>query len=513
MAHDFCTDKTHSRQDCSADLASCLADLDSFVRSSAKASTSFHTFETGLFDRVLHLGHLAVGLFLALQGSGDVGAEFALPDGRTLRRLDKLHSRPLTCVFGSFTLWRTCYGSREGQKIDFVPLDSRLDLPAGKFSYLLADFNGLLETEQPFAQVAAVVQRIFKVEQHVDSLERQAQHMAQHVEPFRDAQEAPPWQEEGTILVQTADAKGVPMRCSADAPPIKSHAHKRGPKTGRKKQAIVGSVYSVDPLLRKPQDIVDALFRAPDADKPKKEKRPELCFKRVMARLNEYTDEHGHEHDGMAEVFAWMAEELDGRNPLHDQVIVNLMDGDERFPQERKRHVINGVQVDILDLLHVTPRLWKVAGLFARPDSKEAEQQVRAWLLKILRGQLKAVLRDMRAKGKEAGLSGNKKKELNKARKYLWKRRKQMRYHEYLKAGYPIASGVIEGACRHYVKDRMERTGMSWKQPGAQAMLGLRSVALDGTWDEFQAFYRQRECEALYPHRHLLEEISWPLAV
>jgi len=140
------------------------------------------------------------------------------------------------------------------------------------------------------------------------------------------------------------------------------------------------------------------------------------------------------------------------------------------------------------------------------------QAQVRAWLLKVLRGQVAAVVRDLRGKGQAAGLKGNKAKELHKVCGYLHKRRRQMRYHEYLKAGYPIASGVIEGACRHYVKDRMERTGMSWRQQGAQAMLQLRSVALDGDWDDFQDFYRRRQGEALYPHRSLLEEITWPLA-
>src|SRR5438270_6665990 len=78
---------------------------------------------------------------------------------------------------------------------------------------------------------------------------------------------------------------------------------------------------------------------------------------------------------------------------------------------------------------------------------------------------------------------------------------------------YPIASGAIEGACRHYVKDRMERTGMSWVKPGAQAMLQLRATALNGDWDAFIAFRIQHETQRLYPHRHLVDDVSWPLAV
>ncbi len=74
-----------------------------------------------------------------------------------------------------------------------------------------------------------------------------------------------------------------------------------------------------------------------------------------------------------------------------------------------------------------------------------------------------------------------------------------MAYNEYLAAGYPIASEVIEGACRHVVKDRMERSGMRWILDGAHAMLGLRCIHLSGAWDEFMRFRIKRECERLYP--------------
>ena len=493
-------------------LDACLADLRAFLRRAAGQGSTFHDFEQGLWTLLLRAGHAATAEFLQAQGCGDLGEVLTLTDGRDVRRLPDLHPRDLTCVFGTFTLWRTGYGSRAGQKIDFVPVDNRLDLPRGKCSYLLQDFNALLDSEDPFARVAAALGRILGLRQHVDSLERQSRHLAEHVEPYRDAQPAPAAADEGPILVRSADAKGVPLRCAADAPPIRSHDHKRGPKTGRKKQAIVGAVYSAQPLVRTPQDIVEMLFREPGTDKPRP-KRPQPCHKRVIARLNEYTDPEGVEHDGMDEVFAWMAGQLNGRNPSADKVVVNLMDGDERLQEAKQRHEVPGRQVEVLDLLHVTPKLWKAAGLFAPLASAEAQEQVRTWLGKVLRGQVAAVLRDVKQQGQQAGLVGNPQKELAKVCGYLHKRRKQMRYHQYLKAGYPIASGVIEGACRHYVKDRMERTGMSWTQAGAQAMLQLRSMALNGDWDDFQDFYRQRECEALYPHRQLLEEVSWPLAV
>src|SRR5207247_1953663 len=104
-------------------------------------------------------------------------------------------------------------------------------------------------------------------------------------------------------------------------------------------------------------------------------------------------------------------------------------------------------------------------------------------------------------------------KELATICNYLEKNAERMRYDEYLAKGYPIASGAIEGACRHYVKDRMERTGMSWVKAGAQAMLELRSTALNGDWDEFVTFRIEQETQLLYPHRDILDEVSWPMAV
>jgi hypothetical protein len=95
---------------------------------------------------------------------------------------------------------------------------------------------------------------------------------------------------------------------------------------------------------------------------------------------------------------------------------------------------------------------------------------------------------------------------------YFDKNHERMRYDEYLRAGYPIASGVIEGACRHVVKDRLERTGMSWVREGARSMLELRCVYLTGEWDAYTAFRVQRETERLYPYRDTLPVIHWSTA-
>ena len=108
-------------------------------------------------------------------------------------------------------------------------------------------------------------------------------------------------------------------------------------------------------------------------------------------------------------------------------------------------------------------------------------------------------------------LSPSKKKTLETICTFFQNNQHRMRYNQYLAAGYPIASGVIEGACRHFVKDRMERAGMHWTVEGAQAMLSLRSVALNGDWEAFTQDRIQHETQRLYPHAEAIGIVEWPL--
>ena len=119
----------------------------------------------------------------------------------------------------------------------------------------------------------------------------------------------------------------------------------------------------------------------------------------------------------------------------------------------------------------------------------------------------------LRRKATQAGLKGAKKQRLRKACAYMKKNEHRMKYDEYLKAGYPVAPGVIEGACRHVIKDRMERAGMRWKIPGAQAMLELRTIKTNGDWEAFQKFRIEEETKRLYPNRQAIQGVPWPLAL
>ena len=169
--------------------------------------------------------------------------------------------------------------------------------------------------------------------------------------------------------------------------------------------------------------------------------------------------------------------------------------------------------VEVLELLHVTSRLWEAAYLFYTEGSDEAAGFVRNRLLGSLRGQAGYVIGGLRQIGTKHGLRGSKRTKLTTICNYLKRNQYRMRYDEYLRNGYPIASGVIEGACRHVIKDRMERAGMRWTIDGAQAMLDLRSTYINGQWSDVQAYRIRSERQTHYPQRRVLKDITWSLAV
>lgn len=492
-----------------------LNDLKSYVERAAEQGFAAHEVETDIWRRVLQLGHQALARLFELVGSGDVGETATLSDGREVRRLEGLHSRLYQSVFGTFEVERTVYGSREGQKIEYVPVDTQLQLPESEFSYLLQDWCQSLAVEHAYRRVPETLGRILEVKPTVDSLERMNQKMAQSVRGFRDSRPAPPPEAEGALCVVSADGKGVPIRRPTGEVPIEAHDRDPKPKTNRKKMAVVGAVYTIDPFVRTPEAIVESLFRSAD-EAPLSDKRPEPQDKRLWASLPQSQD--GELISATDETFGWLAQEVARRNPDSRKPTVLLMDGQKSLWEAGQRDLPPDDVIAILDLLHATPRIWDAAHLFYDRDSDLAWAFVYDRVLRILRGEVRSVIAGLRQMGSKRKFRGKKREKLATICGYLQNNAHRMRYDEYLAAGYPIASGVIEGACRHFVKDRMERSGMRWTIESAQAMLDVRSTYLNGDWNAFMAYRIEKETQRLYPHRelvapfHIPEGIEMPMA-
>jgi hypothetical protein len=484
-------------------------DLTTFVRQAAIDGVAAHEAEKGIWQRILAMGRQALGQFLAMQGDGDVGETIETPDGKELRRLTEPHRRTYRSIFGSFELSRYVYGTREGQRIEFVPLDARLELPESEFSYLLQDWAGTHYVEDAFDKSADMLGKMLGLSLSVDSLERMSRKMSESVAGFRDSLTKPPAEEEGDILVATADGKGIPMRRPADQQPVGAR-RKKGEKANKKQMATLGCVYTVDPKHRTAEDVVESLFRECLSRRSKETVEPVAQHKRVWSSL---TYEEGDVYvDAETEVFTWMASEVGSRR-RKGQPMVCLMDGQRSLWASCAAYLPSDNLVEILDLLHAVEYLWKAAYLFHAEGSDEASKFVRDRVLRILRGQVGYVIGGLRQMGTKGDLPTKKQEKLDRICNYLDGNRHRMRYDEYLEAGYPIASGVIEGACRHLVKDRMERSGMRWSIDGAQAMLDLRSTSINKQWPAFCTHRIQAETQQLYPKRQLLKHLAFQLAL
>ena len=438
------------------------------------------------------MGATLLGEFFKSVGPGDLGQAVELKNGDVVKRLPEQVVRRLVTVFGAFAIPRFVYGSRPGQKIELVPTDQRLRLPDSEMSYLLQDWNQMMGVEQPFGTVARSLRTILGLKQSVDTLEHGNRQMAGTATAFRAAQPPPDPKGEGELLVVSEDNKGVPMVRPVGAAPVGAHL-KKGEKANKKQMACIGVVYTVDRQVRTPEELVAALFRDPGNQRSDP---PEACQKRYWAELTR--EVAGATVRAQDEVFKHLRDEVKQRRE-EGQILVHLSDGQTSLEEDRKKYLPRDRKtVDVLDLLHVNPRLWEAAHLFHAEGSDEATAFVGKRMLLVLKGKAKEVIDDLRQTG--AKLRGAKAARLRKLCKFLERNLHRMHYGRYLRAGYPIATGVIEGACRHVIKDRMERAGMRWKIPGAEAMLELRTIDTNGDWDAFQNYRIDSENKRLYLH-------------
>jgi hypothetical protein len=487
------------------DLRAEVDGLQRWIYQAVEDGSAAHEVERTLFGKMLALGRTLFQGFLHLSGPGDFDESVTLDSGRVVHRSAEEHQRRLLTVFGEFMVSRWVYAQRDKTKFEFVPTDQRLQLPASEVSYLLQEWEQLLGVEHAFGKVREVIETILRLKQSVDTLEHTNQQMAAAAPVFREEQGPVDMSQEGELLIVTEDNKGIPMVRPVAEKPAGAHRTK-GEKANKKQMACIGCVYSVDRHERTPEQLVATLFR--DPDRPK-EQPPPAQNKRYWAELSRELD--GDEVRGQDLVFQQLAAEIDTRRQP-GQWLIHLCDGQTSLETDRHTYLPEDARtLDILDLMHVLPRVWEAAHVFHKEASAEASNFVRQHLTRILRGEAGIVIANWRRQATCQRLPSAKKKTLRTICDFLAKNKHRMHYDAYLRRGCPVATGVIEGACRHVIKDRMERAGMRWKVPGAQAMLNLRTIHSNGDWTAFQDFRIALENEWLYPNTKAYEAREWPI--
>jgi len=262
-----------------------------------------------------------------------------------------------------------------------------------------------------------------------------------------------------------------------------------GEKRNSKRMATVAAVYTINPLSRTAAQIVN-----PKPDQGSKRPRPQA--KRVWARLVKEPET----------VISVAFDEALSRDPHQQKNWVALVDGNQtqlRLLQElAQKHDIR--LTIVLDLIHLIEYLWKAAFVFHAPSSQAAEDWVSERLLRILEGKSSSVAAAMGGCATRLKLTDEQRTSVDKCANYLLNHRDYLRYQDYLAAGFPIATGVIEGACRYLIKDRMDITGARWSLKGTEAVLRLRSLQVSGDWPDYWHFHLQQEHQR--HHRALYQD-------
>jgi hypothetical protein len=459
--------------------------LGEFVEQAVRQGTSLREFEREILDRLLQMGHAATEQYLALQGNGDLGEVILDAEGRPLSRSDEPAQRPLRTIFGQHRFEAYVYRAGRHSHTPIVrrPVDERLGIEPDQWSPLLKEFTMLLSLQEAFEPAAQTFEALFRQRLSVDTLERVSQRMGTAAGEFLDNLEPPPAGDEGELLVLTADGKGVPL-VHADAVKLRSFEEKPQ-RPGNRRMATLAAVYSVDRFRRTPEEIIAALFR--EALASERERRPEPRHKRVIARFPQVIEEIDDQEPipGTTLALCWAAREVQQRR-RPDQVLIRLMDGQHSLwdTAEACGDVPAEQVVDILDIVHVSHYVWRAAKAFHSHRERQ-EAFARERLLRILQGDAKGVITGLRRMATQHRLRGPQRREIDTVCGYFETHVERMKYDQCLAAGYPIATGVIEGACRHLVKDRLERSGMRWTLEGAQALLHLRALHQSSYWDQF----------------------------
>lgn len=408
--------------------------------------------------------------------------------------------RGLTTIFGPVRVPRLSYGGRGVS--DLHPADASLNLPREEASHGLRKMAAVEGCKASFEEVVKAIDSHTGAHVAKRQAEELVRRAAGDFDAFYESGTATPHSRAtNDLMVMSADGKGIVVlrrdlragtRKAADSASHKLESRlSPGEKKNRKRMATVAAVYSVAPFIRTPEDILADLRPVRVADS---KTRPKAHDKRIWASLEK----------APSAVIADMFDEAERRDPDQARQWVVLVDGDPRqiecIEAEAARRNVDITIV--LDLIHVLEYLWKAAWCFFDKGAKDAQVWVNERATAILEGNSSNVAAGIRRSATLKHLSDTERSGVDACCDYLINKRSYLHYDEYLAKGFPIATGVIEGACRHLIADRLDITGARWSVDGAEAVLRLRALRSSGDFDAYWDFHMSREHERNHLSRY-----------
>jgi hypothetical protein len=284
-------------------------------------------------------------------------------------------------------------------------------------------------------------------------------------------------------------------KAAARASPKLKTRLSRGEKANRKRIAEIGAVYEIASAPRAAAEVL-----APSAEKT--DPAPKAKDKWVTASIVQ----------DAAQVIGDVFAEAERRDPAHQRTWVALVDGNcHQIDRIRKEAKARNVKVTILiDFIHVLEYLWSACWCFFDEGDPDAEKWVHEKAFAVLEGKAGIVAAAIRRKATTLKLDPEQRKSADRTADYLLNKRAHLDYPTALTNGWPIATGIIEGACRHLVKDRMDITGARWGLDGAEAILKLRALRSNNDFDEYWTYHRAQEHQRVHQSRYAHSVIPTP---
>jgi hypothetical protein len=415
-------------------------------------------------------------------------------NGVARTRIEHGRGRILATVFGKVTTTRIAYWGT-GVVADLHVADAVLNMPAGMHSHGVAKLAATEAARGSFAEASERVNALTGAGVGHRQVQELAIAAAGDIDAFYDALVPAPCTNT-TLLVIQADGKGVVIRpkalreATAKAAAAKggNKLDKRlsaGEKNGRKRMVTLGTVYDAEPAVRGIDDII--ADPAPGASPAGPERR-----KGPVARSKWLT---GSVDDTAADVIAAVFDHAEGRDPDHRRTWVVLVDGaPHQIDLVNAEAAARNVTVHIvIDIIHVLEYAWTAAHALHESGDKTIESWVAHLGRTILAGDSGKAAEQITQAAKAAGIEPGKSMGIDDAVAYLTNKADYLHYDTALAAGRPIATGVIEGACRHLIKDRLDITGARWGLAGAEAVLKLRALRSNGDFDTYWAWHEKQE--------------------
>jgi hypothetical protein len=431
-----------------------------------------HKVEASLFKQLMKLGFLLLTVFFANHHDGDYGATMETDRGLATR--GRPSERSYFSIFGKLKVRRYLYVV---DTTSFAPLDMLLNLPTRCYSYFLAERVNLLTMQDAYEEAVHLLHRIFDLTLSVSAAETISQESADHYEAYyASKQTLPAIAKEEDYTVVSFDGKGVPM-IKKEAAKIKARLG-TGEKRQKKKEALVAVTYTINAHHRTAQEVAgNVVFpEQQEATRPSPPRAQHLRYLASVARSKRQV---------MGEIKrAVQAEHVD------DTPLICVMDGAKALWtafQDMFKDIKHKVM--ILDIIHVLEYSWLMANMKYKKEGNQAKSDVYEKLTLILQGKVASYILEPQNELLTGTWKKSQKQIFDKVITYLKNHKQYMKYDVYLSKGYPIGSGVVESACSHVVKNRMEVPGARWGVSGAEAILRLRSVAKSQDWDGYWAFY------------------------